>query len=137
MATSATPPPYTARRNESPPRPRTLPLRQDAEAVTVAALVRRFADLLRGCCIGSKPPCRAPLTTFKGWLRDALKSGVAAVTAFAGGLQQDSAAVRAALTTPWSSGQTEGQVGKLQLLKRQTFGGASFDLLRRRVLLAA
>jgi transposase len=52
------------------------------------------------------------------------------------GLQQDGAAVKAALTTPWSSGQTEGQVGKLKLLKRQTFGRAKFDLLRRRVLLA-
>jgi transposase len=28
-------------------------------------------------------------------------------------------------------------VGKLKMLKRQTFGRSSFDLLRRRVLLAA
>jgi transposase len=47
------------------------------------------------------------------------------------------AAVKAALTTSWSSGQTKGQVGKLKMLKRQTFGRSSFDLLRRRVLLAA
>jgi len=33
--------------------------------------------------------------------------------------------------------QTEGQVGKLKLLKRQAFGRSSFNLLRRRVLLAA
>ena len=62
---------------------------------------------------------------------------MATVTTFAAGLQQNGAAVKATLTTPWSSGQTEGQVGKLKLLKRQTFGRASFDLLRRRVLLAA
>ena len=110
---------------------------QDAETATVAGLVRRFADLLRGCCTGSKAPCRAPLTTYEGWLADASRSGVAAVTTFAAGLRQDGAAVKAALTTPWSSGQTEGQVGKLKLLKRQTFGRGSFDLLRRRVLLAA
>jgi transposase len=77
------------------------------------------------------------MTTFEGWLRDAKKSGVAAVTTFAVGLQQDGAAVKAALTTAWSSGQTEGQVGKLKMLKRQTFGRSSFDLLRRRVLLPA
>jgi len=112
-------------------------LEQDAEAATVAALVRRFADLVRGCSIGSKAACRAPITTFKGWLADALRSGVSAVATFARGLQQDGAAVKAALTTPWSSGQTEGQVGKLKLLKRQTFGRAKFDLLRRRMLLAA
>jgi transposase len=95
------------------------------------------ASRLCGCSIGSQAPCPAPITTLEGWLKDARKSGVAAVTTFAAGLQQDGAAVKAALTTPWSSGQTEGQVGKLKLLKRQTFGRSSFDLLRRRVLLAA
>src|SRR5919202_631539 len=76
-------------------------LEQDAEAVTVAALAGRFAALLRGCCIGSKAVCRAPLTTLKAWLSDALKSGVSAVVTFAAGLQQDGAAVKAALITPW------------------------------------
>ena len=32
---------------------------------------------------------------------------------------------------PWSNGQTEGQVNKLKLLKRQMFGRAGIDLLRR------
>jgi transposase len=45
--------------------------------------------------------------------------------------------VRAALTTPWSSGQSEGQITRLKLLKRQTYGRASFDLLRRRKLLVS
>ena len=74
-------------------------LEQDAAVVTVARLVHRLADLLRNCCIGSKASCRAPLTTLKDWLTDAAKSGVAAVTTFATGLQQDGAAVKAALTT--------------------------------------
>ena len=56
---------------------------------------------------------------------------------FAAGLQQEMAAVRAALTLPWSSGQTEGHITKLKLIKRQMYGRANFDLLRRRVLLAA
>jgi transposase len=38
---------------------------------------------------------------------------------------------------PWSSGQAEGQINKFKLIKRQMYGCASFDLLRRRVLLAA
>ena len=50
---------------------------------------------------------------------------------------KDGAAVRSALTEPWSSGQAEGQVNRLKLLKRQSYGRASFDLLRRRVLIAA
>jgi transposase len=43
---------------------------------------------------------------------------------------------RAALAHAWSSGQVEGQVTRIELVKRQMFGRAKFDLLRRRVLLA-
>ena len=53
---------------------------------------------------------------------------------FVKGLRQDGAAVKAALTTDWSNGQTEGQVNRLKFLKRQMFGRANFDLLRARVL---
>jgi transposase len=52
-------------------------------------------------------------------------------------LQQDEAAVSAALTLPYSSAQAEGQIHKLKLIKRQMYGRANFDLLRHRVLLAA
>jgi transposase len=38
---------------------------------------------------------------------------VPAVETFAAGLEQDGAAVRAALTTPWSNGQAEGQITRL------------------------
>ena len=60
-----------------------------------------------------------------------------AVETFALGIERDVVSVHAALVTPWSSGQAEGQINKLKLLKRQTYGRASFELLRRRVLLAA
>jgi transposase len=52
-------------------------------------------------------------------------------------LQRDEAAVQAALTHPWSNGQTEGQVHRLKLIKRQMFGRAKFDLLKKRVLYQA
>ncbi len=71
------------------------------------------------------------------WLADARRSGVRALETFAVGLEQDGAAIQAAITTPWSSGQAEGQITRLKLIKRQMYGRASFDLLRRRVLLAA
>jgi transposase len=99
------------------------------------ALVGRFVDLIRGNSIGRKA-C-APRATFRKWLAEATTSNVSAIATFAAGLKQDGAAVRAALTTPWSSGQAEGQITRLKLLKRQTYGRASFDLLRRRTLLAA
>lgn len=59
------------------------------------------------------------------------------MASFAAALQQEVAAVRAALTLPWSSGQAEGHITKVKLIKRQMYGRANFDLLRRRVLLAA
>jgi transposase len=60
-----------------------------------------------------------------------------AAQTFAAGLVADGAAVRAALTTPWSNAQAEGQITKLKLIKRLMYGRAGFELLRRRVLLAA
>jgi transposase len=49
-------------------------------------------------------------------------------------LRQDLAAVQAALTLPYSQGQTEGQITRLKQLKRQMYGRTSFDLLRKRFL---
>jgi transposase len=56
---------------------------------------------------------------------------------FAKGLQADEDAVRAALESPWSNGQVEGQVNRLKTLKRQMYGRAKFDLLRKRFLHSA
>ena len=56
------------------------------------------------------------------------------IETFATGLEHDGAAVRAALTTPWSNAQAEGQINYPKLFKRQSYGRAGFELLRRRVL---
>src|SRR5579859_85846 len=69
-----------------------------------------------------------------GWLARAKASGVKELAAYARGLETDYAAVAAGLRLPWSNGQTEGQVNKLKLVKRQMYGRANFDLLRLRVL---
>ncbi len=53
---------------------------------------------------------------------------------FTEGLQQDQAAVQAALLLPWSNGQVEGQINRLKLIKRQMYGRANLDLLRLKVL---
>jgi transposase len=68
------------------------------------------------------------------WLAAAEGSGLREVRRFALGLRQDEAAVRAALTQPWSQGQVEGQITRVKLLKRMMYGRANFDLLRLRVL---
>ena len=42
-------------------------------------------------------------------------------------------AVGAALSKPWSNGQTEGQTTRLELVKRQMYGQAKLDLLEARL----
>jgi transposase len=73
---------------------------------------------------------------FAAWQKAAQASSVPELRSFVASLQRDEDAVHAALTVDWSSGQVEGQVTKVKLVKRLMFGRANFDLLRRRVLLA-
>ena len=54
----------------------------------------------------------------------------------ANGVIKDKAAVSAAIDLPWSNGQTEGQITKLKLVKRQTYGRGKLDLLQARLLAA-
>jgi transposase len=68
------------------------------------------------------------------WLQEAQQSGIAELRSFAAGIYRDYDAVRAALSSEYSNGQTEGQVNRLKLIKRQAYGRAHFDLLRLRVL---
>jgi hypothetical protein len=56
---------------------------------------------------------------------------------FTAGLTRDQAAVINGLTLPHSSGAVEGNVNRIKMIKRQMYGRASFDLLRKRVILAA
>lgn len=73
----------------------------------------------------------------EGWLRQATHSQLPELKRFARGLRRDEAAVRAALSSELSNGQTEGQVLRLKLIKRSMYGRANFDLLRLRVLYRA
>ena len=68
------------------------------------------------------------------WITDAAPSLIASFTS---GITNDLAAVRAAITEPWSNGQVEGQVNKLKLVKRQMYGRAKIDLLQARLIGAA
>src|SRR3954447_5754639 len=110
---------------------------QDPETAIVAKLARQFTALVRACNASNQAHPQAAQAELKTWLTEARASGVPAMETFAAGLEGDSGAISAALTTPWSNGQTEGQVNRLKLIKRQMFGHASFDLLRRPILLAA
>ena len=96
-------------------------------ALAIAAdLVRSFAHMLtslHGDRLGE-------------WIAVAQRAGLPGLTSFANGLTSDLDAVTAGLTLPHSSGPVEGNVNRIKMLKRQMYGRAGFDLLRKRVLLA-
>ncbi|WP_420711030.1 hypothetical protein [Streptomyces sp. NRRL F-2580] len=56
--------------------------------------------------------------------------------AFVNGLERDLAAVTASFTLPWSFGVVEGHVNRINMIERQMYGRAGFNLLWKRVLLA-
>jgi len=118
---------------------------RDEDDLTVAQRAYR-AELLR-CCpdIATALPLveefqrlvRAHDTpALVAWLSAAETSDLPEFRAFAGGLRRDYGAVEAAVTSAWSSGQVEGQVTRLKLVKRSMYGRAGFPLLRQRFLLA-
>lgn len=74
---------------------------------------------------------------WQSWLESCASSSVKELCNFASGLRRDEAAVKAALSEPWISGQVEGQINRPKFYKRQMCGRAKFDLLRLRVLYVA
>lgn len=105
---------------------RTLDLVMQAHAQLEGAckLAQSFALMVREKKVSALEP----------WLQEASESEIAELRTFATGIKRDLAAVQAALSYSWSQGQVEGQVHRLKLLKRQSYGRAGFELLRHRVL---
>ena len=68
------------------------------------------------------------------WIQDTKKCRFGPLVRFAYGMQKDITAVTAAVETPWSNGQVEGQINRLKAIKRQMYGRAGFNYLRARVL---
>jgi transposase len=108
-----------------------------ADTITIAAIevavpmlvearspIDRFHSMIRKTIAADLDP----------WIVDASASLIASL---ATGITKDKAAVRAAITEPWSNGQTEGQITKLKLVKRQMYGRAKLDLLQARLIGAA
>lgn len=69
------------------------------------------------------------------WIKRTLALGKSRLQTFIKGLMSDIEAVRNAIITNWSNGQVEGQVNRLKSIKRQMYGRAGFELLRRKVIL--
>lgn len=72
----------------------------------------------------------------EAWMDAVLREDLPDLHAFVTGLRRDQDAVTAGLTLPYSSGPVEGHVNRTKMLKRQMYGRANPDLLRKRILLA-
>ncbi|WP_446746299.1 transposase [Sphaerimonospora cavernae] len=70
------------------------------------------------------------------WLDAADTDDLPHLQSFVRGIHRDYAAVLAGLTLTHSSGPVEGNVCRVKALKRQMFGRANLDLLRKRILLS-
>ncbi|MET7368733.1 ISL3 family transposase [Streptomyces sp. NPDC005566] len=95
------------------------------ELDTAAGHVRDFGEILSGR-LGSTLPT---------WIDAVEASRLPGLTGFALHLLRDLDAVTAGLTLDWSSGSIEGAVNRIKKIKRQLYGRAGFELLRKMILL--
>ena len=70
------------------------------------------------------------------WITTVENDTLTPLAGFARNLRRDLDAVRNGLTLQHSSGAVEGNINRLKMIKRQMFGRAGLELLRKRVLLA-
>jgi transposase len=94
------------------------------EVALAHELLQRFRRILRDRLVDE----------LENWLRDAAASGLAPFQRLAKTLTADKAAVHAAAQLPWSTGQVEGIITRVKLVKRLGYGRASIPLLRARIV---
>ncbi|MGH3235659.1 MAG: ISL3 family transposase [Streptosporangiaceae bacterium] len=93
----------------------------------LAGYVTSFAEMMTG---------RTGSQDLETWLTAVeADDGQPDLRSLAAGIRHDQQAVTNGLTLPWSSGKVEGTVNKIKMIKRQMYGRAGFDLLRKRVIL--
>ncbi|MFV9452214.1 ISL3 family transposase [Rhodococcus sp. NM-2] len=99
-------------------------LERSPALATTRDLVHDFAEIMverRGRDLGA-------------WMTAVDANGDRALRSFVTGLRRDLDAVTAGLTLPYSSGPVEGHINRIKMLKRQMYGRANLDLLRKRVI---
>lgn len=145
--------PFRAARTAPPPHPRPPKIRKivtwlmrhpdrlDAEETAALATIRAACphlDKLAGHITGF-----AEMMTgrhgerLNAWIADVTADDQPDLQSFTTGIARDHDAVLNGLTLPHSSGPVEGHVNRIKMIKRQMYGRANLDLLRKRVLLAA
>jgi transposase len=73
----------------------------------------------------------------KGWCDDVINDENENIKGFARGVLKDYNAVYQGFVSNWSNVPVEGQVNRLKNIKRQMYGRAGFELLRKRVVITS
>lgn len=123
------------------------PARNVAHLMTVARNHLSKADAVRVAQVEATLPALAATRLLVDRFLAMVRTGAAgdltqrreeAVTSEIGsvarGQAADQNAVAAALTAPWSNGQTEGQINRPKTLKRQMYGRANIELPKARLV---
>jgi transposase len=99
-------------------------LQQHPDLPHVQQLVQQGAVMIR----------QRQAAALDAWLQACQASPSVELQNFVDVLQRDYAAVKAALTLPWSNGPVEGHINRLKLIKCSGYGRMQLALLRQRVL---
>jgi len=99
--------------------------RRDADIHRVATYVTAFAKMMMSLQ-------GEHLDT---WITAVEADTMPTLASFARNMRRDIDAIRNGLTLRYSSGPVEGSINRLKMIKRQMFGRANLDLLRKRVVL--
>ena len=92
----------------------------------LAGQVTAFAEMMTA---------RTGSRDLQSWLAAVEADDQSGLRSLAAGIRNDQQAVTNGLTLHWNSGTVEGTVNKIKMIKRQMYGRAGFDLLRKRVIL--
>jgi transposase len=92
----------------------------------LAGHVTAFAEMMTA---------RTGSSHLESWLAAVEADDQAGLRSLAVGIRHDQQAVTNGLTLHWNSGRVEGTVNKIKMIKRQMYGRAGFELLRKRVIL--
>ena len=105
-----------------------------AETVTIAAIEAGVPTLVEARDIIAEFHVMIRRKAEEGLTPWIERARISLVASFASGVVRDEAAVRAAIASPWSNGQTEGQITRLKLVRRQMYGRGKIDLLQARLI---
>jgi transposase len=99
--------------------------------ITELRVVRKVVQIFKTMLAGGGGNIRR-------WIEFVVRSKYKLVVlkSFARGLLRDIEAVQNGIRMPWSNGMVEGHVNRIKSFKWQMYGRASFELLRKKVILS-